>query len=121
RVVDAARMLDILGREFRIEALPESDDPARYYRLDGRGSLGIISTISKPFCTRCDRLRLTASGELYSCLFAASGKDLRSALRSGTPDAQLETMIRGHVWFKDKGYAQTGYVERPITMHSLGG
>ncbi|MGH8540943.1 MAG: GTP 3',8-cyclase MoaA, partial [Stenotrophobium sp.] len=41
RVVDAARMLDILGREFRIEALPESDDPARYYRLDGRGSLGI--------------------------------------------------------------------------------
>ncbi|MGH8461885.1 MAG: GTP 3',8-cyclase MoaA [Stenotrophobium sp.] len=121
RVVPAADMLKILGAAFEVEALPENDDPARYYRLDGRGMLGIISTISRPFCTRCDRLRLTATGELYACLFSANGHDLRSPLRAGTADAEIEAAIRRHVWFKEAGYAQTGYVERPITMHALGG
>ena len=121
RVVPAADMLKTLEAEFKVEAQPESDDPARYYRLDGRGLLGIISTISRPFCTRCDRLRLTATGELYACLFSANGNDLLSPLRAGATDAEIEAIIRRHVWFKEAGYAQAGYVERPITMHSLGG
>ena len=129
KVVSEAEMLATLSREFR-HLHPEaddSDDPARYYRL-GDGStegtphrLGIISTISRPFCRRCDRLRLTADGQLYSCLFSAQGRDLRALLRDGASDDQLIAAIRGEVFHKQAGYAASGYVERVISMHSLGG
>jgi cyclic pyranopterin phosphate synthase len=130
RVVSEAEMLEILGREFQVEAEPETRDPARYYLLNGpagssglggRYRLGIISTISRPFCTRCDRLRITADGRLFTCLFSAEGFDLRTLMRQGAADADLIAAIRGQVWKKDAGYAATGYVERPITMHALGG
>ena len=121
RVVNEAEMLDVLGREFQVTAEPETGDPARYYRLDGRYRVGIISTISRPFCSRCDRLRLTADGRLFACLFSAEGLDLRPMLRSGASDEALIAAIRGQVWHKDAGYAAQGYVERPITMHALGG
>lgn len=121
RVVPEAEMLAPLKEEFALEAMPVTDDPARYYRVDGDYTLGVISTISKPFCQRCDRLRLTATGELYSCLFSAHGRDLRAPLREGASDEALLNAIRGHVWFKEEGYAATGYVERPISMHTLGG
>ncbi len=121
RVVSEAKILESLRAEFRIEAEPETDEPARYYRLDGRYRLGVISTISRPFCKRCDRLRLTATGELYSCLFAAKGRDLRTPLRAGASDADLMATIRDEVWAKDKGYLAQGYVERPIFMNAMGG
>jgi cyclic pyranopterin phosphate synthase len=121
RVFPAADMLEMLGRSFRVQALPQGSDPARYYQLDGRGRIGIISTISQPFCQRCDRLRLTASGELYNCLFSAQGLNLRTVLRSGVDDDRIEAQMRAQVWHKEAGYAQTGYVERPISMHALGG
>ena len=127
RVVNEAEMLGVLEREFRITAEPETGDPARYYLLngpsglDGHHRVGIISTISRPFCSRCDRLRLTADGQLFACLFSAEGFDLRGMLRNDASDADLTAAIRGQVWRKDEGYAATGYVERPITMHALGG
>ncbi len=121
RVVSEAEMLAPLRAEFHLEAQPETDEPARYYRLNDRYTLGVISTISKPFCKRCDRLRLTATGELYSCLFAERGLDLRALLRGDAEDAELLAAIRGEVWNKGKGYLANGYVERPITMHALGG
>lgn len=121
RVITEAEILNSLRQEFSITALPETDDPARYYLLDGSYSLGIISTISRPFCKRCDRLRLTANGELFTCLFSAQGHDLRGPMRAGATDAELEAGIRAAVWTKQEGYAATGYVERPITMHTLGG
>lgn len=121
RVVSEAEMLAPLRDEFHLDAQPETDEPARYYRINGRYTLGVISTISKPFCKRCDRLRLTATGELYSCLFAERGLDLRALLRGAAQDAELLAAIRGEVWNKGKGYLANGYVERPITMHALGG
>lgn len=121
RVVPESEMLAPLRGEFALHAMPATDDPARYYRVNDDYTLGVISTISKPFCQRCDRLRLTATGELYSCLFSASGRDLREPLRNGASDEALLNAIRGHVWFKEEGYAATGYVERPISMHTLGG
>ena len=121
RVVAEAEMLAPLRAEFQLEGQPETDDPARYYRVNGRYTLGVISTISKPFCKRCDRLRLTATGELYSCLFAQRGLDLRALLRGDAGDAQILAAIRGEVWAKGKGYLAQGYVERPISMHALGG
>jgi cyclic pyranopterin phosphate synthase len=121
RVVPEAEMLAPLREEFELKAMPATDDPARYYRVGDDYTLGVISTISKPFCQRCDRLRLTATGELYACLFSAQGRDLREPLRKGASDEALLNAIRGHVWFKEEGYAATGYVERPISMHTLGG
>ncbi len=121
RVVTEAEILDRLRMHYRVEPLPHGNDPARYYQLDEHFSVGMISTISNPFCASCDRLRLTATGQLYACLFSSQERDLRTAMRMGMDDDALESIIRGHVWKKDTGYAATGYVERPISMNALGG
>lgn len=122
RVVSEDELLAQLRPYHDIAAEPETDDPARYYRLDGHYRLGVISTISRPFCRRCDRLRLSATGGLYACLFSGEGADLRAALRAGSDDAQLRALIRSHVWHKEAGYAErSGYVERPVSMHLMGG
>lgn len=121
RVVSEAEILDGLRPHFNIMPMPRSSEPATYYTLDGLFRIGVISTISNPFCSSCDRLRITATGELYSCLFSSQGRDLRTPLRATGDDAAIETIIRGHVWHKEAGYAASGYVERPISMHALGG
>ncbi|MGH8530219.1 MAG: GTP 3',8-cyclase MoaA [Nevskiales bacterium] len=122
RVVSEAEILQVLARDFRVEPQPRSHEPATYHLLNGRYQLGVISTISQPFCASCDRLRLTADGELYSCLFSAKGRDLRTPLRADATDEELLQIVRGHVWHKERGYAtQPGYVARPLTMHALGG
>jgi len=123
KVYTEAEIIDSLRQHYAVTALPRTSDPAQYYALDDEGyRLGVISTISKPFCSRCDRLRLDARGRLYTCLFSAEGRDLLSPLRSGASDAELLLLIRTAVWDKPAGYVeQPGYVERPITMHHLGG
>lgn len=122
KVVDEAEILAALRTHYDVAAESETGDPARYYRLDGDYRLGIISTVSRPFCRRCDRVRVSATGELYSCLFSDSGVDLKTLLRSDAGDALLQDRIRGHVWHKEAGYAvRPGYAPRPITMHLIGG
>lgn len=122
RVIDREQILAQVATEFEVKALPRTAEPAEYHQLNGRYRLGIIPTISNPFCASCDRLRLSALGELYSCLFSESGRDLKTSLRSDVSDETLVRLIREHVWHKEAGYAeQAGYVERPITMHHLGG
>ena len=123
RVVTESEILQRLGTRFgAVEKLPRTASPATEYILGGRHRLGIITTVSDPFCGSCDRVRMTAVGELFACLFSAKGTNLRDALRAGEPDAALLAMIRGGVWNKEAGFAAPrGYVERPITMHRLGG
>ncbi|MGH3980677.1 MAG: GTP 3',8-cyclase MoaA [Pseudonocardiaceae bacterium] len=69
----------------------------RYRYLDGGGEVGVIASITQPFCRTCTRARLSARGELYTCLFAGTGHDLRALLRGGAGDDELEAMIRG-IW-----------------------
>ena len=122
QVVSEARILDTLAGHYRIEALPRGAAPATEYRLDERYTLGVISTVTRPFCADCDRLRLTANGHLYTCLFARQGHDLLTPLRGGESEAQLRRRIEQRVWHKDAGYAaRPGPVDRPITMHGMGG
>ncbi len=123
RVVTESEILARLGRRYRIEAIPRtSADPATEYLLDGRHHLGVITTVSNPFCSSCDRVRLTATGEIFPCLFSQQGTGLRDALRRGDAAADLVAMIRDAVWHKERGFAAPrGYVERPITMHRIGG
>ena len=69
----------------------------RYRYVDGGGEIGVIASVTQPFCQTCTRARLSAIGELYTCLFAASGTDLRAPLRAGATDEQLEDVISA-VW-----------------------
>lgn len=122
QVVSEAEILDHLRARFSVQAVPRNHDPATRYRLDDDYEIGVISTVSNPFCASCDRLRITATGELYTCLFSATGKPLREMLRTGASDEQLLEAIRDAVWHKDRGYAaKQGPVERPLTMHAMGG
>ncbi len=122
RVVTEAEILARLRETLEVTREQRGNDPATYYRVGDGSEIGIIATVSNPFCASCDRLRITADGKLYTCLFAQRGAPLRDAMRTGTDDAQLATMIRDAVWHKDAGYiAHPGYVERPIAMNSLGG
>ncbi len=122
KVVSEKEILQKLRSHFAVQKLPSTNEPATYYQVNDSYQLGIIPTISNPFCQSCNRLRLTATGELYSCLFSAKGRDLREGLRTGLSDGEIASIIRGHVWHKEAGYAVTqGYVVRPITMHTLGG
>lgn len=122
RVVPQADILDHLRAEFAVNALPRSNDPAAYYELNDGNEIGIIATVSNPFCASCDRLRITADGSLYPCLFSKNGISLRDPMRNGADDAALSKLIRATVWNKDAGYAANpGYSDRPIAMNSLGG
>ncbi|MFT4047632.1 MAG: GTP 3',8-cyclase MoaA [Solimonas sp.] len=122
QVVSERDILDALRARFDVRALPRNADPATRYAIDGGGEIGIISTVSNPFCASCDRLRITATGELYTCLFAQTGTPLRALLRGGAGDATLLETIRDAVWRKKAGYAAERHpVERPITMHAMGG
>lgn len=122
RVVPEKEILARLSSEFTLHAEPRGHDPAAYYRIDDDKAIGVIATVSNPFCASCDRLRITADGTLYTCLFAKRGTPLRAPLRAGISDTELVQQIRTAVWHKDAGYvAHPGYVERPIAMNSLGG
>lgn len=122
QVVSEARILGTLEQHYHVQALPRSSNPATQYRLDGDYTVGVISTVTRPFCASCDRLRLTANGHLYTCLFSRRGHDLLTPLRSGEDDSALRQRITQRVWHKDAGYAATpGPVARLITMHGMGG
>ncbi|MQM40319.1 GTP 3',8-cyclase [wastewater metagenome] len=122
RVVPEREIIDRLAERHSVEATPRTREPATYYRVDGAYSLGVISTVSNPFCATCDRVRVTATGEIYPCLFSPMNTDLKTPLRDGASDDDLEHVIRGAVWRKGKGFAESaGYVQRAITMHGLGG
>jgi cyclic pyranopterin phosphate synthase len=96
RVVSRAQMLDIVARRYGPPAplIEDSSAPARRYRLDDGTTFGIIASTTAPFCSDCDRSRLTADGMWYLCLYATEGKDLRRALRSGAPRDEIASLIR---------------------------
>jgi cyclic pyranopterin phosphate synthase len=99
-VVPAEEILDRVRAESSLEALPPNypGEVARRFRhLEGGGEIGIISSVTKPFCQGCTRARLSADGRLYLCLFATEGLDLRQPLRAGATDQEL-TEIIASVW-----------------------
>lgn len=122
RVVPEAEIINRLQQHYTVEPVPRTREPATYYRLDGDYQIGVISTVSNPFCASCDRVRLTATGEIFACLFSPLSTGLKESLRAGASDADLAELIRGAVWRKGKGFIESaGYVQRATTMHALGG
>jgi cyclic pyranopterin phosphate synthase len=90
---------------------------------DGQGKIGFINPVSEPFCGDCDRIRLTADGRLRTCLFSLNETDLRTPLRAGATDDDLEAIIRAAVWAKELKHRvnEPGFVQPARTMSAIGG
>ena len=78
-----------------------SETARRYTFSDGIGEVGFINPVSEPFCSSCDRIRLTADGQLRTCLFATEETDIRAVLRSGASDETIAQTLRDAVWHKE--------------------
>src|SRR3990172_774015 len=101
-VVTARQIRDMIHAEIPIEPVEPNyrgEVANRYRYTDGSGEIGIIASVSQPFCGDCSRARLSADGKLYTCLFAIQGADLRSLLRAGASDEDLAATINA-VWQK---------------------
>jgi cyclic pyranopterin phosphate synthase len=102
RVISAREILERIDRVFPLE--PSLDSPLtksrrgevaeRYRYRDGAGEVGVIPSVTQPFCGDCTRVRLSADGELFTCLFAAAGHDLKGPLRAGASDGELAALVR---------------------------
>ena len=99
-VVPAREVVAMIDREMPLEAVQagyRGEVAARYRYRDGSGEIGVISSVTQPFCADCTRARLSADGSLYTCLFATQGHDLRALLRSGATDDEITHAIAA-VW-----------------------
>ena len=109
-----------------VEASYRGEVALRYRFRDGEGEVGVIASVTKPFCGDCTRLRLSPEGELITCLFAASGTDLRTPLRSGADDGELESIIRELWSVREDRYSEirTMFTDEPrqkVEMYHIGG
>ncbi|WP_435022383.1 GTP 3',8-cyclase MoaA [Tundrisphaera sp. TA3] len=105
-------------------ANPDPRAPAAdYFYRDGGGLVGMIASVSRPFCGSCNRVRLTADGKLRNCLFALDETDVRSLLRDGSPDASIAEALRSSVAGKWEGHQinTSGFIRPERLMHSIGG
>jgi len=99
-VMPAAELVEIIDKEIPIESLQPnySGEVAKRWRYsDGGGEVGFITSVTQSFCGDCSRARLSAVGKVYTCLFAATGQDLRGMLRAGASDEELSRLI-GRIW-----------------------
>jgi cyclic pyranopterin phosphate synthase len=109
-----------------LEPVPMADpaQTSRVYRFaDGIGEIGFINPVSEPFCDACDRLRLTAEGELRTCLFSIDETDLRGPMRAGAADPELVELIREAAWNKELKHhiGDPGFRPPPRNMSQIGG
>jgi len=127
-VVPAMEVVDRISQEWPLEpavAGYRGEVAERWRYRDGRGEIGVIASVTKPFCGDCTRARLSAEGKLYTCLFSAVGHDLRAPLRSGNSDAHLAERITT-IWagrddrYSERRAAATEHLPK-IEMFALGG
>ncbi|MCU1491474.1 MAG: 3,8-cyclase [Acidimicrobiaceae bacterium] len=126
RVVPSAEVLERIGARWPLEPAGREGDPApadRFRFTDGGGEIGVIATVTQPFCGTCNRLRVTADGAVRNCLFSDEERSLRSLLRSGATDEQLAEVLRGAVADKRAGHGiDTPAFLRPRrSMSMIGG
>ena len=102
----------------------------RFRDRDGEGELGVIASVSRPFCGDCSRARLTADGQLFACLFAATGLDLKTPLRAGESDEELAARIADFWGARTDRYSEEraeriaaghGVPEPRVEMYRIGG
>ncbi|MEQ1786720.1 MAG: GTP 3',8-cyclase MoaA [Acidimicrobiales bacterium] len=124
QVVTQAEIVERISAVFPLEPVQRGSEPAERFRyLDGAGEVGVIPSVTRPFCEQCDRIRLTADGQLRSCLFSLEDHDLRSVLRSGGSDDDLSDAIEACVGAKWAGHTinQVQFVKPRRSMSQIGG
>jgi cyclic pyranopterin phosphate synthase len=108
-----------------VEANYRGEVAGRWRYVDGDGELGVIASVSRPFCGDCTRARLSADGKLYTCLFGGVGHDLRAPLRAGASDDELDAFVRSIWGVRDDRYSEErseATAELPrAEMYALGG
>lgn len=127
-VVPADEILERVGERWPLEPVAPNypgEVATRYRYLDGGGEIGVIASVTRPFCGACTRARLSADGRLYTCLFGVQGHDFRGPLRDGAGDAELAALL-GRVWsgrrdrYSELRSAQTVPL-RKVEMSHIGG
>jgi cyclic pyranopterin phosphate synthase len=127
-VVPAAEILQRVGAELPLEPVPPrypGEVANRWRYRDGGGEIGVIASVTQPFCRSCTRARLSTDGKLYTCLFAAAGHDLRALLRGGAGDGELVEALAA-IWsrrgdrYSEQRSASSGRRQR-IEMSYIGG
>ena len=127
-VVPAAEVIETIATRWPLEAQPPrytGEVAERWRYADGGGEIGVIASVTRPFCGDCTRARISAEGKLYTCLFSAIGHDLRDPLRAGESDEQLADRIAAIWGVRDDRYSElrAAATERlpKIEMFALGG
>ncbi len=124
-MVDADEILEVLGRSYALTPVEtRGSAPAEEFLVDGGpATVGVVGSVSRPFCGACDRLRLTADGQVRNCLFATDESDLRAPLRSGASDDDLAEALRVAVAGKKKGHGigDPDFVQPDRPMSAIGG
>jgi GTP 3',8-cyclase len=124
-VLTGGEIRALIAERYPLEEVPrEPHATARVFRFrDGAGEIGFINPVSEPFCADCNRIRLTAEGELRTCLFSIHETDLREPLRAGASDSELERIVRNAVWRKELKHRvnEPGFRAPPRTMSAIGG
>ncbi len=126
KLVPADEILAQIDDVFPLEPAPGQDPsaPATVYRyLDGGGTVGVIASVTRPFCGHCDRIRLTADGQIRTCLFALNEYDFRTALRNGASDEAIADLLKAAVWRKKPGHLINSpyFVQPERGMSAIGG
>jgi len=130
RVVPGAELRARIHARWPLEPLPRnaaSETASRWRYADGAGEIGFVESVSAPFCGNCTRARLSADGELYTCLFARSGRDLRGPLRADESDDALRARIagiwslRGDRYSERRAELRTAGVLEHVEMYRIGG
>lgn len=126
KTIDADIVLNTLRRHFdlRPDPAPRGSAPAQLWRVNGSAAtVGIIASVSESFCGACDRTRLTADGQIRSCLFSTTETDLRVLLRTGADDDALEAAWRSAMWAKPAGHGinDPSFIQPTRPMSAIGG
>jgi cyclic pyranopterin phosphate synthase len=129
RVVPSAEVLERIAATYPIEPVAHGPEPADRFRyVDGSAAsggeeVGVIASVTRPFCGDCDRVRMTADGQFFTCLFALDGHDVRGVLRGGGSDDDVAGVLRDAVGAKWAGHqiGQVTFVRPPRSMSQIGG
>ncbi len=123
-VVSQAEIVEAIDAVFPLDAIPRGSAPASLWRYrDGQGDVGVIPSVTQPFCGDCDRIRLTSDGKLRTCLFATDETDLRALVRDGSADEEIAAVIAAAVGEKGPGHliGQPAFIRPRRSMSQIGG
>ena len=127
-VVPGAEIVRLIDAQWPLEPVEPQyagEVASRYRYADGAGEIGVIASVTRPFCGACTRARLSAEGKLYTCLFSAFGHDLRALLREGESDAEIRGVLEGIWRIRDDRYSELRTSETvnlpKVEMSHIGG